>query len=77
MTVVLERTWLGRGGHGGRAVSPPTPKDLKIAKLEKEKKKLASDLKNARKVIEVQGKLSALLDEVATYSAANESGETR
>lgn len=53
------------------------PRDLKIAKLEKEKRKLASDLAKARKVIEVQGKLSALLEEFATDSAQDESGETR
>ena len=53
------------------------PRDLKIAKLEKEKKKLASDLEKARKVIEVQGKLSALLGELANDSAPEPSGETR
>ena len=64
---------LGRGA--GR--QPTDPRDLKIAKLEKEKKRLTSDLEKARKVIEVQGKLSALLEELATDSALDESGETR
>ncbi len=48
-----------------------------IAKPEKEKTKLASDLAKARKIIEVQGKLSALLEEFAAGSAQDESGETR
>ncbi|MDA8102813.1 MAG: hypothetical protein M0Z34_07625 [Nitrospiraceae bacterium] len=53
------------------------PRDLKIAKLEKEKAKLASDLEKARKVIEVQGKLSALLGELANDSMPRPNGETR
>ncbi len=62
---------LGRGA--GR--QPTDPRDLKIAKLEK--KRLTSDLEKARKVIEVQGKLSALLEELAIDSAQDESGKTR
>ena len=61
----------------GAGRQPTDPRDLKIAKLEKEKKRLTSDLEKARKVIEVQGKLSALLEELATDSALDESGETR
>lgn len=61
----------------GAGRQPTDPRDLKIAKLEKEKKKLTSDLEKARKVIEVQGKLSALLEELAIDSAQNDSGETR
>jgi transposase len=53
------------------------PREAKIAKLEREKEKLTSDLDKARKVIEVQGKLSALLEELATDSAPGENGETR
>ena len=53
------------------------PRDAKIAKLEKEKTKLTGDLDKARKVIEVQGKLSALLEQFATDSALDEKGETR
>ena len=50
-----------------------------ITKLEKkkEKKKLASDLKKARKVIEVQGKLSVLLEEFANGSKSEPNSETR
>jgi transposase len=53
------------------------PRAAKIAKLEKEKAKLASDLDKARKVIEVQGKLSALLEQFATDSEPDDRGETR
>ena len=53
------------------------PRDKEIARLKKEKEKLEGDLTKARKVIEVQGKLSALLEELATDSAPDERGETR
>ncbi len=42
----------------------------------KENQRLASELGKARKVIEVQGKLSALLEQLATDSAPVQ-GETR
>jgi transposase len=38
---------------------------------------LASELAKARTVLEVQGKLSALLDQLATDSAPETGGETR
>ena len=53
------------------------PRDAKIAKLEREKDKLSSELDKARKVIEIQGKLSALLEELATDSASSDRGETK
>jgi transposase len=53
------------------------PRDARIAKLERDQQKLASDLDKARKVIEVQGKLSALLEQLATDSAPGETGETK
>lgn len=53
------------------------PRDAKIAKLEKEKTRLTGELDKARKVIEVQGKLSALLEQFATDSAPDERGETK
>ena len=53
------------------------PRDKEIARLKKEKEKLEGDLTKARKVIEVQGKLSALLEELATDSVPDERGETR
>lgn len=53
------------------------PRDKEIARLKKDKEKLEGDLTKARKVIEVQGKLSALLEELATDSVPDERGETR
>jgi transposase-like protein len=46
------------------------PRDRQIAKLEGEVARLAGELDTARTVIEVQGKLSALLDQFATGSAS-------
>jgi transposase len=63
------------GRTAGRQAADP--RDQKIARLEKEKARLASELDKARKVIEVQGKLSALLEQLATDSAPDEKGETR
>lgn len=56
---------------------PADPRDLKIAKLEKDKARLAGELDRARKVIEIQGKLSALLEQLATDSVDNDKGETK
>ena len=39
------------------------------ARLRRENQRLAGELDKARKVIEVQGKLSALLEQLATDSA--------
>ena len=44
------------------------PKDRESAKLRKEVERLTAELDKARKVIEVQGKLSALLGQLATDS---------
>jgi transposase-like protein len=63
------------GRPAGRRAADP--RDARIAKLEREKDRLSSDLDKARKVIEVQGKLSALLEELATDSAPDENGETK
>lgn len=51
------------------------PRDKEIARLEAEKARLAAELSKARSVIEVQGKLSALLDQFATGSAGETEGE--
>lgn len=53
------------------------PKDIEIARLKHKAEKLESELTTARKVIEVQGKLSALLEELTTDSAEHRRGETR
>jgi transposase len=63
------------GRSSGRRAGDP--RDKEIAKLKKDKERLSGQLDKARKVIEVQGKLSALLEELATDSAPDENGETR
>lgn len=61
----------GAGEALGRTVGRPKsdPRDRKIAALEAERAKLAARLDQAEQVIEVQSKLSALLDQLATGSA--------
>jgi len=53
------------------------PRDKEIVRLKKQAERLENELGKARKVIEVQGKLSALLEELATDSAQDERGETK
>jgi hypothetical protein len=49
-----------------------------VAQLRRENERLAAELAKARKVIEVQGKLSALLEQLATDSVTGpQQGETR
>jgi transposase len=52
------------------------PRDRENARLRQQVARLEADLDKARKVIEVQGKLSALLGQLATDSAPQQ-GETR
>lgn len=63
----------------GKSSGRPTadPRDRELDRLRAENTKLNSELDKARRVIEVQGKLSALLDELATDSAPRDRGETR
>jgi transposase len=57
---------------------PADPRDQQLARLRKENQRLAGELGKARKVIEVQGKLSALLEQLATDSVTQpQQGETR
>ncbi len=56
---------------------PADPRDREVARLRKHNEALSGELDRARKVIEVQGKLSALLEQLATDSARDEAGETR
>lgn len=53
------------------------PRDRQIAKLQAEKAKLSTELERAQQVIEVQSKLSALLDQLATGSDVPNGGEPR
>ncbi|MPY81454.1 MAG: transposase [Actinophytocola sp.] len=48
------------------------PRDRELAKLRAEKEKLEAELGKARTVIEVQGKLSALLEQLAIGGARDE-----
>lgn len=50
---------------------PADPKDRENARLRKENERLAAELDKARAVIEVQGKLSALLGQLATDSPSS------
>jgi transposase len=54
---------------------PADPRDREIARLLRRTEQLQAELDKARKVIEVQGKLSALLGQLATDSVTHE-GET-
>jgi transposase len=57
---------------------PADPRDREVARLRRENQRLAGELGKARKVIEVQGKLSALLEQLATDSVTGpQQGETR
>jgi transposase len=56
---------------------PADPRDRELARLRRENERLSAELGKARTVIEVQGKLSALLEQFATDSAAEQQGETR
>jgi transposase len=59
----------------GKSSGPATTDrdEREAARLRKEDERLAGELDKARKVIEVQGKLSALLDTLATDSSRNDS----
>jgi len=56
---------------------PADPRDRELARLRRDNERLSAELGKARTVIEVQGKLSALLDQLATDSAPETGGETR
>ena len=47
---------------------PADTRDKEIARLRRENERLSAELGKARKVIDVQGKLSALLGQLATDS---------
>jgi transposase len=53
---------------------PNDTREQELARLRRENARLQADLAKARKVIEVQGKLSALLEQLATGSAEPMSG---
>lgn len=55
---------------------PADPRDRDNARLRAENERLAAELEKAQRVIEVQGKLSALLGQLATDSPASGSEPT-
>ena len=55
---------------------PADPRDREVARLRKQNQRLEAELAKARRVIEVQGKLSALLEQLATDSVPETGGET-
>src|SRR5215204_3896308 len=71
--------WRKQRDRGAREAlaQPADPRDREVARLRRANDRLAAELEKARKVIEVQGKLSALLEELATDSAVDERGETK
>ena len=70
-----------RGGIQALAKPSGRPKadsrDREIARLRKEKERLETELDKAHKVIEVQGKLSALLEQLAIDSATETGGDKK
>ncbi len=56
---------------------PADPVEREVARLRRENERLAGELDKAKKVIEVQGKLSALLEQLATDSETKKGGEPR
>jgi transposase len=63
------------GAERGRP--PADPREHELAKLRRENLRLHADLAKARRVIEVQGKVSALLEQLATGSAEPKGGEPK
>ena len=51
--------------------APTSPDQKEAARLRKENQRLTAELDTARKVIEIQGKLSALLEQFSTGSSTN------
>ena len=55
----------------------PDPRDQEVVRLRRENARLHADLAKAHQVIEVQGKLSALLEQLATGGAETSGGEPK
>ena len=68
-----------QGALQGLAAGPGRPsadaRDQELARLRRENARLQADLSKAHKVIEVQGKLSSLLEQLATSSDVPSGGE--
>jgi transposase-like protein len=79
----LISAWRIQRDQGARAAlakpagrPPADARDREIARLRRDNERLAAELGKARKVIEVQGKLSALLGQLATDSPSSGSEPT-
>ena len=70
MTAVRWRRYRSRAD-----VSRSTRSSVTNARLRRDNERLAAELATARKVIEVQGELSALLGELAMGSATSDDSE--
>jgi transposase-like protein len=77
----LITTWRQQRDTGAEAALARTagrpkndPRDQEIVRLQREVDRLAGELDKSRRVVEIQGKLSALLEQLATDSTA-ENGE--
>ncbi len=74
--------WRRQREQGPGALARPAgrqkadPRDREIARLKREVDRLAGELDKQRRVVEIQGKLSALLEQLATDSTAD-NGESR
>jgi transposase len=70
-----------QGALQALAASPGRPpsdaRDQEVARLRRENARLQADLAKAHRVIEVQGKLSALLEQLATGGAEMSGGEPK
>lgn len=80
----LITTWRQQRDRGARqalarpAGRPPgDTRDRELARLRRENERLAAELAKAQTVIEVQGKLSALLGQLATSSAPDFGSEPK
>jgi transposase len=80
----LITTWRQQRDRGARqalarpAGRPPgDTRDRELAHLRRENERLAAELAKAQTVIEVQGKLSALLGQLATSSAPDSGSEPK
>ncbi len=79
----LISAWRIQRDQGARAAlakpagrPPADTRDKEIARLRRENERLSAELGKARKVIDVQGKLSALLGQLATDSPSSGSEPT-
>jgi transposase-like protein len=79
----LITTWRRQRDEGATAAlarpagrSQSDPRDREVARLKKEVERLEGELDKSRRVVEIQGKLSALLEQLASDSTAANS-ETR